>query len=284
MNTRRAVYAGSWYPSGAAECERQITRFLKDTRFQPDLSKTYAAGLVPHAGWQFSGSLACNVIHALKDGADPDVVVIFGMHLPPQRSGYIMTDGAWETPFGDLEIDREISGQIAKEYTFTIETASRFTPDNTIELQLPFIKYFFKSARLLPIGAPPMDETLQMARRVIEIAKESNIAIKVIGSTDLTHYGPSFGMTPAGSGRKAYEWVRDENDRRIIDLMVDMKPAETIREGLSRHNACCAGAAAAAISAAGAMGAAKAHLVGYHSSFEENPGDTFVGYTGILFE
>lgn len=284
MNTRKPIYAGSWYPSGAAECKQQISRFLNDARFQPDLSKTYIAGVVPHAGWRFSGSLAANVIHALKDEADPDVLVLFGMHLPPQNSGYIMCEGAWETPFGDLEIDGQISRRLIDEFPFTIETADRFTPDNTIELQLPFVKYFFETARILPVGAPPTDTTLQMARRIVEIAANSELNLKIIGSTDLTHYGPNFGMTAAGFGRKAYQWVRDENDRRIIDLMLAMKPAEMIREGLSRHNACCAGAAAAAVSAAGAMGAAGAHLVGYHSSFEESPGDSFVGYAGILFE
>jgi AmmeMemoRadiSam system protein B len=61
----------------------------------------------------------------------------------------------------------------------------------------------------------------------------------VIGSTDLTHYGPNYGFTSKGVGSTAVDWVRDENDRRVIDAMTRMDPDAVIREGLSNDNACC---------------------------------------------
>jgi len=286
MNTRKPLFAGSWYPARPTECEDQINEFLSDSRFMVQRGTGYVGGIVPHAGWIFSGSLACNVISALKaedDAQAPDTVVVFGMHLPANTSGYIMTEGAWETPFGDIAIDGEMAGRLAAQFSFTVETPDRFTPDNTIELQLPFIKYFFPDSQLLPIGPPGAAEAIHIGRSAAEIASSLNRTAKIVGSTDLTHYGPSFGFTPAGKGREAYAWVKDKNDRQVIDAMLDMAPKTVIEEAYANHNACCPGAAAAAIASSQALGAQNSRLVGYSSSYEHNPGDTFVGYGGVLF-
>jgi len=283
---RKASFSGSWYPATAAACEKEIKGFLQEPGFHKIPAADYIAGIVPHAGWYFSGSLACHVISAMR-GPDnqpqPDVVVVFGMHMHPHSTPCIMTAGAWETPFGDIEIDAELAGRLAQKFTFDIETSDRFTPDNTIELQLPFIKYFFNSARLIPIGVPPAEKTLEIARTVSEMAKKSEISIKIVGSTDLTHYGSNYGYAPVGFGKEAVDWVRDHNDRKAIDRMLAMDPAGLIREGISNQNACCSGAAAAAVAAAGALGAEHSEFIGYSSSYEKHPGDSFVGYTGILF-
>jgi len=286
MKTRRAMFAGSWYPAGASDCEKEIRTFLADKRFRVTPDKNFIGGIVPHAGWYFSGSLACNVIAALKAANPqdtPDVIVVFGMHLAPDSPNVIMADGAWETPFGDIPIATDIATDLVEQYPFHIESPARFSQENTIELQLPFVKYFFPDARLLPIGAPPAAQTIEIADSVADAAGRLNLKIKVIGSTDLTHYGPNYGFAPAGRGEKGLDWVKDRNDRIIIEYMMDMDPVAVIREGSSSHNACCAGAAAAAITASRALGATSARMVGYSSSYEKNPGDSFVGYAGILY-
>ena len=108
MKVRKAILAGSWYPASASECEREINNFLNDATVSPSSKNKLTGGIVPHAGWYYSGSIACNVINYLKKGADPDVFVIFGMHLGPEYPCYIMKEGLWETPFGDIQIEKEI--------------------------------------------------------------------------------------------------------------------------------------------------------------------------------
>jgi len=51
--------------------------------FAPDLPKEVWGGVVPHAGWYFSGKLAARVFHTLKSMKKPEVVVLFGGHLGP---------------------------------------------------------------------------------------------------------------------------------------------------------------------------------------------------------
>ena len=95
MKVRRAQFSGSWYPGNAADCEREIKRFIQSGEATPPSDRPWVGGIVPHAGWYFSGSIACNVIRCLIGKKQPDVFVVFGMHLHPRSSNYIMTEGAW---------------------------------------------------------------------------------------------------------------------------------------------------------------------------------------------
>jgi len=107
--------------------------------------------------------------------------------------------------------------------------------------------------------------------------------VKVIGSTDLTHYGYNYGFTSKGTGKEAVDWVRNENDRRVIDAMLALEPEQVIAEARANQNACCAGAAATAIEAGKHLGADCADTIAYATSYDKSPGDSFVGYVGIVF-
>ncbi len=281
MAVRKAMFAGSWYPADAADCERQIRYFLKEKPLSAP--KETVGAIVPHAGWTFSGGIACRAISLLQQPPRPETVVIFGMHMAPRHQPCIMTGDEIDTPFGPLAVDTRLTEALTREFSFEIETARVFSPDNTIELQLPFIKYFFPEAAIVPVGIPPAPAAEAIGRFTAEAAVRLEIPINVLGSTDLTHYGPNFGLTPYGTGPEAHERVRQEDDRRIIDQMLAMEPGEVIKEALNRHNACCAGAAAAALAAGKAMGAQEARLTEYATSYDKSPGDSFVGYTGIVF-
>lgn len=280
MDVRKAAFAGSWYPDSAAECEADIKRYIEKARL-PDTP--CVGGIVPHAGWYFSGEIACRVIHGLSSAPPPEVVLVFGMHLAPGSPNFIMTQGAWETPFGDLKIESDLANQLNQAFSFQVETAQRHTRDNTIELQLPFIKYFFKDTKIIPMGLPPAESSLEIGAAAAEMISDLGLNARVIGSTDLTHYGSNYGYTPKGSGSSAVAWVTSDNDRRVVKAMKSMDPDAVIREGLTRQNACCAGAAATAIAASTALGATRAEEVAYATSYDKHPNESFVGYVGILF-
>jgi hypothetical protein len=182
-----------------------------------------------------------------------------------------------------VEIDSEVAGALATEFHFRIETPARCDQDNTIELQLPFVKYFFPATKIVPLGLPPRKGSLDIARRVVEIAEKKGRVPMVLGSTDLTHYGANYGYLPKGGGKEAVSWVKDINDKRIVDLMVRMDAEGLIAESLANYNACCAGAAAAAITACRILGATRAEKVDYYTSYDIRPDASFVGYAGVIF-
>ena len=283
MNVRKATFAGSWYPDIPEGCEREIKYFLNRADDVKSPDDGWIGGIVPHAGWYFSGNIACNVIHSLKKGTPPDVLIIFGMHLHPNSSNYIMTEGAWETPFGNIEIESDLAGALSEQFAFKIETTKHYSNDNTIELQLPFIKYFFPDAKVVPIGVPPAQSSIEIGKAAARIASSLGLKTKIIGSTDLTHYGLNYGFIPQGTGPSAVEWVRNKNDRKVIDHMLSLNPSEVIREALTNQNACCSGAVASAISAGKELGATQGKQISYATSYDKSPGDSFVGYVGIVF-
>ena len=80
---------------------------------------------------------------------------------------------------------------------------------------LAFISRYKNSA----FGTSSQNASIGIGRRTAEIALELGKKILILGSTDLTHYGYNYGFTPKGTGEAAVEWVKNENDRKIVDLM-----------------------------------------------------------------
>ncbi len=279
---RKAAFSGSWYPGNADQCETQINEFLDEGRGAGSRANL-VGGIVPHAGWFFSGSIAGNIIHTLSRSIQPDVAVVFGMHMHPGSTPCIYTTGEWETPFGGLRVATDLAGDLAETFPFSVNREADFLRDNTIELQLPFVKYFCDSVEFIPIGVPPAPFALELGETIAEIAEKKGLKLMVIGSTDLTHYGPNYGFMSKGTGPAALDWVRDVNDKKVIEAMVALQPEEVIKQGLGNHNACCSGAAAAAISAGVKAGAQKGECLTYATSADKSPGSSFVGYVGIVF-
>ena len=283
MEIRKTMFSGSWYPDSEHECKQEIEKFIKNNVSVSSKRIKRVGGIVPHAGWQFSGQIACNVLYCLKGLQDPDVIIIFGMHLPPDGPNIIMPEGAWETPLGLIRVHEELAEKLLKRFNFKVETTQKFYQDNTIELQLPFIKYFFPNAKIVAMGVPPNNNSIEIGQTVVRYANQYGLSIKVLGSTDLTHYGPSYGLTSKGRGRDAVNWVRYENDRRIVELMMDMEPEKVINESMINKNACCGGAAAAAIAACRQLGATESESLVYATSYDKSPSESFVGYAGIIY-
>ena len=283
MGIRRADFAGSWYPGKESECRRAIEDFSKACVPCPSSGKQIVGGIVPHAGWYYSGQIAFNVIKCMKNDSVPDTIVIFGRHLYPGADNFIMKEGSWATPLGELEIDNDLAEKLVKEFKFKVETDSKYEQDNTIELQLPFIKYLFPDVKVVPIGVPPSVASIKIGERIAEIAEDMNREILVIGSTDLTHYGYNYGYTPKGVGQEAVDWVKNENDKKMVDLMLNLDTEGVIHESMVNSNACCSGAIATAIATMKRIGARKGQKLIYRTSYDIRPNDSFVGYVGIVY-
>ena len=287
MEKKKMAFAGAWYPTSPGECEASIQGFLKEKQGSSSLDGCFMGGIVPHAGWYFSGSIACRVIASLnpKKGSDEkiDTILLFGAHMHPQSDSFILTHGVIETPFGDIEVDRELADKIAKENRIQQKDPLTFPDENTFELQYPFIKYFYPDTKIVVCGVAPSSFAAVIGSMAVKEAKKLSRRIRVIGSTDMTHYGPNFGFSPAGTGKKSVEWVKNENDRAAIQAMMGMDESHIIAQGLENNNMCCAGAAAALVAACKKMGAVKAVELDYATSFEKSASDSFVGYAGILY-
>ncbi|MBF0204907.1 MAG: AmmeMemoRadiSam system protein B, partial [Desulfamplus sp.] len=214
-----------------------------------------------------------------------DAVFIFGMHMHPGTKPCVMVNGLWQTPLGDIPVHESLAVDFAAnpEIRAKMDSPLSFPEENTIELQLPFVKYFFPDSAIVPVGVPPCDIAEKMGKQAIESAQKLGLNVVVLGSTDMTHYGPNYGFSPAGSGTKALEWVTSKNDPQAVNAMCKMDCSDIIFQGLKNKNLCCAGSVAATAAAARKMGAVKGIEFDYATSHDKNPGSSFVGYSGILF-
>ncbi|MFN2437394.1 MAG: AmmeMemoRadiSam system protein B, partial [Desulfotignum sp.] len=243
MEKKRTAFAGTWYPASAEACKTEILQFLSEK--SGPATGDFAAGIVPHAGWAYSGSIACRTIASLvPSGQKPkdapvDTIVLFGAHMHKQSEPFVMTRGAIETPLGDIAVDADMVEALADNISIRKRSPVKFVDENTLELQYPFIKYFFPDARIVVCGVAPSFFAPIIGTMAVETANAMNRTIRVIGSTDMTHYGPDFGFAPAGTGKTAVEWVKTGNDAAALAAMKKMDDKEIIAQGLDHHNMCC---------------------------------------------
>jgi hypothetical protein len=281
MNRRKRILPRGWYPIDEKDCKREIESYLEGWTPPRLPASEGLGGIVPHAGWYFSGKLAARVFHTLKLNSKADVVVLYGGHLSTEGLPRIVTEEACETPFGDMEIHTSFVKALMK--SMDMEKESPSSGDNTIEIQLAMVKYFFPKAKLVAMRSPLSLRAETLGKEVAAIAKKEGIAIVAIGSTDLTHYGPNYGFLKKGVGPASVEWVKKENDKGFIDRALSMDAEGLLKHAIENDSACSAGAAMAAAATCKALGSQKGVLLDYYTSYDIMPDDSFVGYAGIVY-
>ncbi len=235
------------------------------------------AGIVPHAGWHFSGRLALEVLSVLCRGID--TMVIIGGHLGPADRIVAAFEDSFETPLGELKADARLLERLRA----AVDLEEDRERDNTVEIQLPLVRHLAAGAMVLALRAPPSAIAGTLGKAIADAAAALGRRVAVAGSTDLTHYGSNYRFSPAGRGEEALRWVREVNDRRLVDRMLAMDVDAALDRARRERSACSAGAAAAAMGFARASGARQGTLVGYLTSWDVQPAESFVGYAGILF-
>ena len=82
------------------------------------------------------------------------------------------------------------------------------------------------------------------------VAQEFKVCILVFGSTDLTHYGPNYGLAPKGYGPEAVKWVKEVNDQPLHRRALKLDGPGMLKAALQDQSACSPGGAVAAVAAA----------------------------------
>ncbi len=278
----RKPSAAHFYP---ADCGRAAEGLLRGfaPSAQPD---RIVAGIVPHAGWQYSGAVAAKVFASIRAKQRTATFVILGaVHRWAGVNG-VYARGAWATPLGPVSIDEDLAARILEETSeWTVDSSQCHSGEHSIEVELPFVKYLFPEARVVPIAVNPDSRAVPLGRQIGRIVQQEGGNAVVIGSSDLTHYGDAYGFTPAGFGPPARHWMQ-QNDRRMLRLVEEMRDSEITEEAHQRRNACGAGAIAATVASARVLGAKRGLLLEHTTSHDVVPEGEFrmaVGYAAVLF-
>jgi hypothetical protein len=197
--------------------------------------------------------------------------------------------GRWETPLGPVEVDARLAERILGHTNLITDDPYAHESEHSIEVQVPFVKHLFPDARILPIMVPASDRAHEVGQAVARTLASYNYNAAVVGTTDLTHYGPSYGLVAHGVGPNGNAWAKVVNDQRFIDLVCRLRVTELVPEAVTHKNACSSGAAAATLGAALDLAAREALLLEHTTSGEiltrstgQTPHDS-VGYAGVIF-
>jgi len=291
MQTRKPIVAGQFYPGRHDSCVAEIKECLEDGVLSESLPEMIVAGIVPHAGWTFSGSLAALVFSAIKQQHEKvHTFVVFGAaHSYFGPAPALDDSDFWETPLGNVGIDEMIANWLLDKKLVVADSLAH-KGEHSIEVQVPFIQHLFPEAEILPIIVPPSGQAILLGEAFGNITKlKAGKKIVCIGSTDLTHYGSRYGFTPMGTGADAFQWASQVNDKKFIDLALKLEPEEMLTSAAENCNACGCGGAAAATAVAKKLGKTEGLLLAHTNSNEVmlrkmgTSSTDGVGYAAIIF-
>jgi hypothetical protein len=284
MGVRKRRLPPGWYPDTAEQTLKEIgemgglaSGFHDPASALAADARQACAGILPHAGWHFSGRLALEVLSSLARGID--TIVIIGGHLGSTDRIVSAFEDSYDTPLGELKADLGLLEALRS----GLDIREDRERDNTVEVHLPLVRYLAPEALVLGMRAPPSPLAAALGKAIAEAAAVLGRRVAVAGSTDLTHYGSNYDFSPAGSGAEAQRWVREVNDRRIVQSMLDLDIDLALEGARRERSACSIGGAAAAMRFARESGVSSGKLVGYMTSSDVQPGESFVGYAGIIY-
>lgn len=289
MIIREPAVAGTFYPSSGDRCRDLLDHCFDALNIEatPAVQGRIVGGVVPHAGWECSGKVAAGVFAAIAAQRQPQTVVILGaVHRVGRKESAVFPSGRWETPLGTIDIDVRLAERMMSHTNLLVDDPYAHEPEHSVEVQVPFIQRLFPNAKLLPIMVPPVPLAEEVGQAVGRTLASYDYDAVVIASSDLTHYGQSYGFTPKGSGDAGLTWAKDVNDRRVIDRMLALDAAGIVPEAVKNRNACGSGAIAAAIAAVKLLGANRGVCLQHTTSRETlgpGHGNNAVGYAGVVF-
>ena len=274
MNIRTPAVAGTFYPAETDILNSLLMSIQRDVRedIHFDLSeKTILGGIVPHAGYAYSGIEAMHFFELLSHYQKQfdTVIILHPNHhgLGPEYS--VDENEAWETPMGIVELDKEMIDALA----FPVSMLAHRS-EHAGEVILPYLQrsitYAFK---IIPVSILRQDlETAKLiANRIIEMNQILKRRILLIASSDFSHYVP-----PA---------VGKTKDLKLIDYILSLKIEKFSEKVEMTHSTICGCGPIMALMAYTRQIAKepRTELLKFGNSNKFQLSDSVVDYASILF-
>lgn len=177
MKIKSANCAGKFYPSERSELLALLDNFYSKSK--NDSGYFSRAIIVPHAGYIFSGELAMKGYMYLNP--ESQNIFIFAPSHYARLFGCVSSDyDEFETPLGNCKVNSEL----VKDFVIDNEV---FANEHSIEVQLPFIKYFFNNAKIIPV-LYGCEDYKNISAIIEKYWQDSNNSFVI--SSDLSHFYP----------------------------------------------------------------------------------------------
>ncbi len=184
---RKAYAAGKFYAGDRSEL-RSDMKDLFEKAIDRELDHVQAI-IVPHAGYPYSGIVAASGYNQVDTEREYEhIFVIASSHTAHYEGASIYSKGNYETPLGELEVDRELAEKLIRENKIFSYEARAHLKEHSLEVQLPFLQYHLtKAFKIIPIVIGTQDKA---ACREIAVALKPYFTQKnlFVISTDLSHF------------------------------------------------------------------------------------------------
>jgi MEMO1 family protein len=265
---RHPAVAGRFYPRDPEVLREQVRTYLSQT---PERKPSRSIGCIaPHAGYMYSGHVAGAVFATLEI---PHLcLVLCPNHTGVGRALAIVSEGAWQTPLGNVAIDTAFAVALKQRCPLLHEDSSAHRSEHAAEVELPFLQVRQLQLKFVPIalGTSQFDALEQLGETIADVIAAQANPVLIVASSDMNHYESD-----------AITRVKDHNAIEPI-LALD---ARTLYDVVTKQNIsmCGFGPAVAMLTAAKKLGAASAELVKYATSGDvSGDRDLVVGYAGVV--
>lgn len=275
-SVRHSVIAGNWYPGDAAVLKNQLSAFLSTVEIGEENKDVFAL-IVPHAGYFYSGQTAAHAFKQIEGKSFERVIIASPFHAPATEAFLTTAFEQFETPSGRVTVDQEGLGQL-NEYLSAHHVpmikSVRGEREHSLEIELPFLQHVLNEPfEVVPVmvRAQNADWLKLLGEGFAELAQ--NRKTLLVASTDLSHF------YNAETAKLM--------DGKVLDYIEAIAPSELLAGNMQGHaQACGAGAVAAVLWAAQAVGAMDARILCYsHSGMVTGDHHSVVGYgAGVIYK
>ena len=187
---RLPVVAGMFYPSDPVELSGMVDRLIEASAVRIT-DGTIIAGVIPHAGYVYSGGTAADFF-SLIDGFEYDVVILIGPSHRVAFQGMSIFDGDFYiTPLGSVPVASDIADRLRESHPAASFIPAAHEEEHSLEVQIPFLQRTLEPGfRIVPIvtGYTGANELQYMAELIL--AEAYNEKVLVLASSDLSHFPP----------------------------------------------------------------------------------------------
>ncbi|MEW6100750.1 MAG: AmmeMemoRadiSam system protein B [Candidatus Omnitrophota bacterium] len=179
--------SGAFYPNDPSQLSSLVQEYLTKATSQGVKGDIFAL-ISPHAGYGYSGMVAGFGYRLIQDKPYKTVIIIGPSHHFGFSGVSVYPEGAFRTPLGDIEIDKDFSAKLLNANKAIIFEPAAFSKEHSIEVQLPFLQKALSQFKIVPIamGDVTLSECKDLAL-LIKNAIGSRKDILLIASSDMYH-------------------------------------------------------------------------------------------------
>ncbi|MBD3276924.1 MAG: AmmeMemoRadiSam system protein B [Candidatus Aegiribacteria sp.] len=184
---RPSAVAGMFYPADPGALSTMVDSLLaiSETPSRPGI----VAGVVPHAGYVYSGATASDFYVSLED-EEFDLVVIAGPSHQVRFDGFSLYEGnAYSTPLGEVQVAEDVVRRLQASHPSAAFVPEAHESEHSIEVQLPFLQRVLQPGfEIVPVVVGNVEHQQIGYLAELILAEAYGRRILVIASSDLSHY------------------------------------------------------------------------------------------------